>query len=122
MNINEELQNLLADVFSVSLGVKNPRTDNPIKFDLKPGQNKYVYFRARGSNKEFCYTPHKDKNGWYYSWVYQPIGKGARTGKAKRWTLKVLVPHRTRTAARKRALRFLMAEQTRIANRNQSNG
>ena len=107
MTVKEELTELLEDIYVVILGIRNPRTGKPIKFNLAHNENKYVYFHAQGSSKQFCYTPHADLDGWFYSWVYQPIGKGARTGKATRWTLKKLQPHRRRKAAKSRALKLL---------------
>jgi hypothetical protein len=109
MNTNE-LKDLFGDLFTVVLGVKNPRTGRAIEFSLGRHENKYLYFQPKGSSKQFCYTPHADREGWYYSFTYQPLGKGARTGKATRWTLKSLVPHRVRKQAKARALRLYYKE------------
>lgn len=98
-------------VFRSILHVRNPKTGKEIKFNLAPNENKYLYFKPRNSSKALCYTPHADEDGWYYSWVYQPVGKGARSGKAKRWTLKKLIAHRSRKAAKKRAIRLLNQEE-----------
>jgi hypothetical protein len=97
---------LLSDIFSLVLGVRNPRTGKTIQFNLTRREYTYVYFKPKGSSYKFCYTPHADQDGWYYSFVYKPIGKGARTGEAKRWKLTKLVPHRVRKAAKARALRL----------------
>jgi len=102
----------LSDLFVVILGVKNPRTGKLIEFSLARNENKYLYYQSKGSSKQFCYTPHSDREGWYYSWVYQPYGKGARTGEAKRWSLKKLVAHRKRKAAKSRTLGLLNKAQS----------
>jgi hypothetical protein len=92
MNINDKLRELLSTV--VIAGVRNPRTGKRIEFNLARNENKYLYFKS--GSKHLCYTPHPDLDGWYYSWVYQPVGKGARTGKASHWKLTKLVAHRKR--------------------------
>jgi hypothetical protein len=47
------------------------------------------------------------ERGWYYSFVYRPVGKGARTNKAERWDFneKTLRRHRKRKDAKARALK-----------------
>lgn len=108
--MNEELKEAFADIFHIVLGVRNPRTGREIKLNLTRGEHKYLYFQPKGSSKQFCYTPHADQEGWYYSWEYQPKGKGARTGKATRWRLAGLLPHRKRKDAKKRAMRLYHQE------------
>lgn len=110
MDINDELRDMLADIFPVSIGIRNPKTGKSVRFDLTRHENKYLYFRHPGSSYQYCYTPHADADGWYYSFIYQPVGKGARTGKATRWTLKKLRPHRVRKAAKARALKLSQKE------------
>jgi len=107
-NERTTMQNLQEMFSSVShlFALRNPRTNKIIKFELKRHQNKYVYYQAK-NGAQYCYTPHKDTEGWYYSFAYIPKGPGSRTGKAKRWTMKKLRPHRTRKAARTRALAML---------------
>lgn len=83
-----------ADLPISLFGVKNPRTGETIEFELKPGDRKYLYYQPKGSSVQLCYTPHPDTKGWYFSWAYKPIGKGARTGQARRWRLTKLVAHR----------------------------
>lgn len=97
----EEFAALLTPLYAV----KNPRTGKVIKFNLKPHENKYLFYHAPNGT-QYCYTPHKDVDNWYYSFAYVPQGPGARTGNATHWKLKKLRPHRTRKAARARALAF----------------
>lgn len=103
INMDAELFSIIAPLFAL----KNPRTGKKIEFRLGPHEHKYLYYQTRGNDAQYCYTPHKDIDGWYYSFAYIPQGKGARTGNATRWTMKKLRPHRTRKAARSRALKML---------------
>lgn len=105
-----DLNELISDLSVAILGVRNPRTGRVIEFSLSRNENTYLYFKPRGSSKQFCYTPHADRDGWYYSFVYLPKGKGARTGTAVRWYLARLLPHRKRKDAKKRALRMYHQE------------
>lgn len=95
--------NELRAILMPTLRTKNPRTGRVIEFELNPHQRTFLYF-LDWNGTQHCYTPHKDKEGWYYSFVYAPVGPGSRTGKAKRWKLKKLRCHRTRKAAKARAL------------------
>lgn len=64
------------------------------------------YFQ-KGRGKMFCWTTKPNPgDGKYASFVYKPIGAGARSGKAERWELveRLTVEHRTRKAAKARAL------------------
>lgn len=49
------------------------------------------------------------QRGWFYSFTYKPVGKGARTGKATEWRLdnKSKRRHRKRKDAKARALKML---------------
>lgn len=60
-----------------------------IKFNLKPGQYMYRYFRDRRGAMH-CYTPHPSTEGDYFAWTYQPYGKGARS-KPNKWKVTRLV-------------------------------
>jgi hypothetical protein len=65
----------------------------------------YIYFESP-DQRLFCYTPWKDHNGDYFTWVMKPVGRGARSGKARRWKrVGKVVTARTRKTARKRARR-----------------
>ena len=56
----------------------------------------------------FIYTTETFGDGKYGSAIYRPTGKGARSGKGKvtEWTLTREQHHRTRRAAKARALRL----------------
>jgi hypothetical protein len=74
-------------------------------------QPRYNYFQ-RGNGPMFCWTVEKNPgDGKYASFVYKPIGKGARSGKATRWELveRKTVEHSKRKAAKARALRLYRA-------------
>jgi hypothetical protein len=96
-----EIQEIFAPLMQEFYAVKNPRTGKAIR--LSPTGHTYLYFRDALGN-DFCYTPHPDQDGWYYSFAYIAVGKGSRTGKAKNWTMKFLQCHRKRKAAKARAL------------------
>lgn len=69
----------------------------------------YLYWEAP-DQRMFCYTPWKDSNGDYWTWIMKPFGRGARSGKATKWKrVGKMVRARTRKTARKRA-------QTRYQN------
>ena len=99
-DIQDVMQELAGDLFSA----KNPRTGKPIQFRLNNNNHQYLYFRANGN--DYCYTPHADTNGWYYSFAYIGKGAGSRIGRAKQWTMKKLTPHRARKAAKARAIKL----------------
>jgi len=61
------------------------------------------YFETR-DQRRFCWTPWKDSNGNYFTWVLKPYGRGAKSGNAKQWKrVGKVVLSRTRKTARKRA-------------------
>jgi len=101
--IPDEIQKIFEPLMREYYAVKNPRTGKPIKFSTTG--NAYLYYR-NGDGNDYCYTPHPDSDGWYYSFVYQGVGTGSRSGNAKRWTIKHLRPHRKRTDAKARALKL----------------
>jgi hypothetical protein len=73
------------------------------------GRSDYIYWEAP-DQRMFCYTPWKDANGDYWTWVMKPFGRGARSGNARKWKrVGKRVRARTRKTARKRA-------QTRYRN------
>lgn len=68
------------------------------------GRNDYIYWETP-DQRMFCYTPWKDRNGDYFTWVMKPHGRGARSGNAQKWKrVGKVVRSRTRKTARKRAL------------------
>ena len=61
------------------------------------------YFETR-DQRRFCWTPWKDSNGDYFTWVLKPYGRGAKSGDAKQWKrVGKVVRSRKRKTARKRA-------------------
>jgi hypothetical protein len=63
----------------------------------------YHYFESP-DQRMFCWTPWKDQNGNYWTWVMKPVGRGSRSGKAKFWKrVGKRVRSRTRKTAKKRA-------------------
>ncbi len=75
------------------------------RFDLKQNQNIFLYYRDEATGRDFCYTPHRDTDGFFWSFEYVPYGPGSRSGKAKRFRLKYAVKHRKRYKAEERALK-----------------
>ncbi len=105
IHIPDDLQDVMAEMVGIAFSARNPRTGKAIQFSLSHGEHTYIYFRGKGGN-DYCYTPHHDTDGWYYSFAYIGKGKGAKSGSAKRFTMKHLACHRTRKAAYKRALKL----------------
>ena len=69
----------------------------------------FIYWEAP-DQRRFCYTPWKDMNGAYFTWVMKPYGRGAKSGDAKHFKrVGKIVRSRKRKTARKRA-------QTRYKN------
>lgn len=99
-----EVQEVMAEMLGAAFAARNPKTGKPIQFKSFKGHS-YLYFRGKCGN-DYCYTPHPDTDGWYYSFAYVGVGPGARTGKAKRFTMKFLRCHRKRKDARNRALKL----------------
>lgn len=65
-------------------------------------RRKYHYYQTPDQWR-FCYTPWKDVNGDYFTFIYKPYGKGSQSGKAIRWRMKDKVRARTRKTAKARA-------------------
>lgn len=90
--LNEWMREVLGDVY------ESGRRRNDSTYWESPDQ------------RMFCYSPWKDENGDYFTWVMKPVGRGAQSGKARRWKrVGKVVRSRTRKTARKRA-------QTRYQN------
>jgi hypothetical protein len=71
---------------------------------LFPRSPAYRYFSHRGYR--YCWTTERMSGGVYQSFVYQPVGKGSRSGEAKTLKLTRVVSHKTRRAAKARAERL----------------
>lgn len=81
---------IFADLFRGITGPSSRRSD-------------FIYWEAP-DQRRFCYTPWKDSNGDYFTWVMKPYGRGAKSGDAKNWKrVGKVVRSRTRKTARKRA-------------------
>ena len=63
---------------------------------------------CEGSGKD-----HRPGRGWYYSFIYRPVGPGSRSGNAEQWAFNAnsVVRHRKRNAAKARAERLFQAER-----------
>jgi hypothetical protein len=91
---DEEIAQLFESLFAIA------------RFDLKPGQNAYVYFSSKSNADLYCYTPHPDIHGCYHVWTYTAVGRGARQRKtAKRWRMTDHEVLSSRRSARSEALR-----------------
>jgi hypothetical protein len=108
LSIPNDVQEIMAEIAGIAFTARNPKTNKPIKFQISKGHS-YIYFRAKSGN-DYCYTPHPDLDGWFYSFAYVGVGAGSRIGKAKRFTMKHLRCHRKRKDARNRALKLRAAE------------
>lgn len=63
----------------------------------------YLYWETP-DQRMFCYSPWKDANGDYFTWVMKPVGRGAKSGDAEHWKrVGKVVRSRTRKTAKKRA-------------------
>jgi len=111
LSIPDDLQDIMAEMSGIAFAARNPKTNKPIKFQISKGHS-YIYFRGKSGN-DYCYTPHPDLDGWFYSFAYVGVGSGSRSGKAKRFTMKHLRCHRKRKNARACALRLRAAEMDR---------
>lgn len=91
------LNELVSDIYAMR------RADGSrIRITVSKGGNTYRYFEGlRGVM--FCWTVRPCDRGLYYAFTYQPVGKGSRSGNAKRWRLVDLVSFRHRNKAKARA-------------------
>lgn len=78
---------------------------------LRDGQSPFLYYKGpRG--ELYVYTPWKDQDGNYWTWTYQPKGKGSRSGDPERWVASHITQARSRKTAHKRARhRYQIAEK-----------
>lgn len=78
---------------------------------------RWAYFQ-RANGPMFCWTTEPNPgDGKYASFVYRPVGKGARSGKATTWKLVEsgkwkIVEHSKRRLAKARALRLFEADRS----------
>lgn len=109
--IPDDVQEIMAEMANIAFAARNPKTGKRI--EVKTKGHSYLYFRAKNGN-DYCYTPHPDTDGWFYSFAYVGVGSGSKSGKAKRFTLKHLACHRQRKAAKARALRMRNAAEQSV--------
>ena len=95
---------------------RNPKTHQPIRFDLKPGQHMYNYYRGKNGHLE-CFSPHPDTEGNFWCWTLVPQGKGARTGKANTWRTTRLVRCAKAKTAKAKACHRAQQSYENIENR-----
>ncbi len=106
-----DVQEVMAEIAGIAFSARNPKTGKRIEFQISKG-HRYLYYRYQGN--DYCYTPHPDTDGWYYSFAYIGVGPGSRSGKAKRFIMKRLACHRQRKAAKSRALRLRHAAEQKM--------
>ena len=85
------IRNRLKEHFA-ALGMREPR---------------YRYFQ-RGNGSMFCWTVEPMNDGRYESFVYEPVGRGSRSGKAHQWKINESLTsrHKLRKDAKARAWRL----------------
>lgn len=103
IKIPDGIKDLAMEIWELAHSARNPKTNKVIVFK---GNSGFVYTYFTKDWKEYCYTTRPCIEGWFYSWIYVPLGAGARSGKAKRWAMKNLQCHRKRKDAKSRALRM----------------
>lgn len=106
--IPDSVQKLMSDLLAELSAFRYK--GKPVKFMLKPGDNLYLYFTGK-SGAMYCYTPHKDVDGYYYVWTYAPRGKGSRSGKPERWVMKQVVRHSHLWVVRLKAMKRQRKDQ-----------
>lgn len=72
---------------------------------LFPRQPSYRYF-TDNRGWRYCWTTEPMGDGKYTAFVYKPVGKGSRSGKARSFKLTREVRFRTRKAAKARASKW----------------
>jgi hypothetical protein len=100
-DLNRRLNEMMAPILSDLYALRDPKTGEKIEFEIKRG-SLYHYFTGPHGTR-FCYTPHPDTRGFYWTFEYVPKGKGARSGKARRFVLRNLTRASHHGTAIKRA-------------------
>jgi hypothetical protein len=95
--VTKLLNDLMADAYAM-------RRADGSRIRIAVGKNETTYRYYEGlRGVMFCWTTHPCDRGQYYAFNYVPVGKGSRTGNAKRWRLVDLVSFRHRNKAKARA-------------------
>lgn len=76
-----------------------------------PREPRYRYFTHHGWM--YCWTTERMNDGKYAAFIYKPIGKGARTGKATRWEMVKELHFTKRNTAKARALKWYETAKTK---------
>lgn len=103
---HERLQDRIRETQELLEGVEQDFQDNmPLAWGRR--EPRWRYFQRR-SGPMFIWTTEQDADGWYWSSVAYPVGPGARSGKAQRWTRTKASArkHRRRKNAKARALKL----------------
>lgn len=99
--LSPEVRTLLNDLMADAYAMR--RADGSrIRIVVSKGANTYRYFEGK-SGVMFCWTVRPCDRGQYYAFTYQPVGKGSRSGNAKRWRMVDLVSFSHRNKAKARA-------------------
>lgn len=119
----DELRKHLQDSWSylaAEMGALVDARGLTIQFKLGPHQRAWRYWRL--SNRHwYCYTPHADTKGRFWTWEYKPVGPGAksRSPKQVRIVPGSLKQHATAVLARNYAGHKNAEDQERLAARRQ---
>ena len=73
--------------------------------DFWPVQPRYRYWTGEDGWR-YCWTTEKMGDGKYAAFLYRPVGKGARSGKATSWVLVKEVHFNQRNTAKARAAKW----------------
>lgn len=105
--LNAVYQKVLSDMHYAGVpdGKSVTLMPNGRRLILDEGKHQYRYFESK-DQWMFCYTPWKDEDGNYWSWIYRPVGKGSRTGDPRRWRMTKPLKSRKRKTASARAERM----------------
>ena len=95
--LDQAFAKIFGEVFSdhTQLRGLTQKDGSPVRFNVEAGKNLYRYFAHPTTDKEYCWTPWKDTNGWYWAFNYVPKGN--------RLLVRDGVKFRKRKAAKQRA-------------------
>lgn len=78
-----------------------------------PREPSYRYFTHRGWR--YCWATERMGDGKYAAFMYQPTGKGSRTGNPTEWKLAKELHFTKRSTAKARALKWYTTAKNRAA-------
>ncbi len=111
---SQALLALLRDMVREPNAIRRP-DGSAIEFKTPRDAYLYRYFKgAKGA--QYCWTIHPCDRGRYYAFTYRPVGKGSRSGKAKRWKLVDLVSFARRNKAKARALKRCLEDERKAGH------